>query len=179
MAEHATGPGNTGGIGRPPGTRGVIRAIVQKLAVERPTAAMILSQIDESGLWRRHLTSEDSAISLKALVYLTDRRDGRAVEYRKTEDVTCADPKQRIRELLGIGAGSDSGDADGKADFNGSTFSSGFNPWTFPQKTDRYNTGWDLYQPDIHNFPYSLELTVTQAGHDGLGFTVGYRGDCL
>ena len=106
------------GAGRPRGGRGVIRAIVQKLAVERPTAAMILSQIDENGVWRRHLTSEDSAISLKALVYLTDRRDGKAVEFIKQETVNynVSDTKQRIIELLAQRTGSGTGDAEGKTE---------------------------------------------------------------
>ena len=61
--------------GRPPGSRGVIRAIVEKLACERPTAAMILSQIDEAGVWGELLNCDDKRIQLDSIKYLTDRRD--------------------------------------------------------------------------------------------------------
>ena len=45
--------------GRKKGSKAVIHAIVETLAyVEKPTAAMILAQIDETGLWKRHLNVE-------------------------------------------------------------------------------------------------------------------------
>jgi len=42
------------------------------------TAAEILDRADERRIWRRLLNSEDETIVLRAVTYLTDRRDGRA-----------------------------------------------------------------------------------------------------
>src|SRR6185312_434487 len=43
-----------------------------------PTAALILSKIDEIKAWEELIKSEDDGIKLKALMSLTDRRDGKA-----------------------------------------------------------------------------------------------------
>ena len=49
---------------------------------------MVLSSVNEVQLWKQHLLSEDSNMSLRALTYLTDRRDGKAVERTISADVT-------------------------------------------------------------------------------------------
>ncbi len=64
------------------------------------TAALILASVDEGGLWRKHLTDADANISMGALKYLTDRRDGKAVEYKKHEDVSQRSPDERIADIL-------------------------------------------------------------------------------
>lgn len=44
------------------------------------SAAEILERADERRIWYRLLHSDDEAIVLRALTYLTDRRDGRAAQ---------------------------------------------------------------------------------------------------
>jgi hypothetical protein len=44
------------------------------------TAAELLERADERRVWYRLLHSEDEAIALRALIYLTDRRDGRPAQ---------------------------------------------------------------------------------------------------
>jgi len=54
---------------------------------------------------------------------------------------------------------------------NNGTFSSG---WFNGSGTDPYNTGWDLYKPNLPKLN-TLTLTVTQTSGDAIGFTLGYR----
>jgi hypothetical protein len=44
------------------------------------TAAELLERADERRIWYRLLNSEDEAIVLRTITYLTDRRDGRAAQ---------------------------------------------------------------------------------------------------
>ena len=44
------------------------------------SAAEILDRADERRIWYQLLNSDDEAIVLRALTYLTDRRDGRAAQ---------------------------------------------------------------------------------------------------
>jgi hypothetical protein len=82
-----------------------IRIVRASAAGRAVTAAIILASVDEGGLWRKHLMDENKG--LDALKYLTDRRDGKAVEYRKNEAVTQKSPMsafenysaQQINEL--------------------------------------------------------------------------------
>src|SRR5713226_5559061 len=62
--------GKRTGAGRKPGK-------VQKV-VRRYTAEDILDAIDEIVEWKPLLQSENEKIKLTALIYLTDRRDGKA-----------------------------------------------------------------------------------------------------
>jgi hypothetical protein len=67
--------------GRPPGSRNLTDVTDKWIAargIHPATAAEILSQLGERGLWRRLLNSEDDGVCLRALCYLTDKRDGRA-----------------------------------------------------------------------------------------------------
>jgi hypothetical protein len=72
------------------------------------TAAEILERADERRIWYRLLNSEDEAIALRALMYLTDRRDGRASQQINiTGAVAHFAPEQIdraraiVRELVG------------------------------------------------------------------------------
>lgn len=58
------------GAGRKPGS--------PKKQVRGYTAADILAAIDEINEWKPLLQSENEKIKLTALIYLTDRRDGKA-----------------------------------------------------------------------------------------------------
>jgi hypothetical protein len=70
-------------------------------AREAVTAAAILASVDERALWLEELG--DPRHRLAALIYLTDKRDGKA---RQAMEVTHAenhpDPGQRIKELLDL-----------------------------------------------------------------------------
>ena len=48
--------------------------------IKPATAAEILDRADERRIWYRLLNSEDDSVALRALTYLTDRRDGRAAQ---------------------------------------------------------------------------------------------------
>jgi predicted DNA-binding ribbon-helix-helix protein len=52
----------------------------------RATAAMILSEINESGEWLRLLRSSDLKLRFDVLRYLTDRRDGKPSQQWKLSD---------------------------------------------------------------------------------------------
>ena len=45
---------------------------------KKASAAEILGSVDEIGIWREILTSQDVRVKLDAIKYLTDRRDGKA-----------------------------------------------------------------------------------------------------
>lgn len=71
------------------------------------TAAEILERTDERRIWYRLLNSEDEAIVLRAVTYLTDRRDGRpaqriaitgSVTHISAEEVALA--RQVVREIV-------------------------------------------------------------------------------
>jgi hypothetical protein len=68
-------------------------------AREAVTAAAILSSVDEKALWLEELA--DPRHRLKALMYLTDKRDGKARQALElTHEEEHPDPGQRIAELL-------------------------------------------------------------------------------
>lgn len=67
--------------------------------LRRTTAAEILAQFDEVQLWSDLLTDGDSRIKLDALKYLTDRRDGKALQ--AVADVTDQPAIRVILEQIG------------------------------------------------------------------------------
>jgi len=69
--------GRRKGAGRRP--RDVEKWIVAR-GLNPATAAEILERADERRIWYRLLHSSDDAIVLRAISYLTDRRDGRATQ---------------------------------------------------------------------------------------------------
>lgn len=46
--------------------------------LKKAAAADVLAEVDEIAAWKSKLLSLDERVSLQALIYLTDRRDGRA-----------------------------------------------------------------------------------------------------
>lgn len=48
--------------------------------MQKVVAEQILAGVDEAALWRRLITARDKKISLEALKYLTDRRDGKVAQ---------------------------------------------------------------------------------------------------
>jgi hypothetical protein len=69
--------GKRPGAGRRP--RDIERWIAAR-GLKPASAAEILERADERRIWYRLLNSEDETIALRALTYLTDRRDGRAAQ---------------------------------------------------------------------------------------------------
>jgi hypothetical protein len=67
--------GARSGAGRP--RRDVDKWMIAR-GIHPATAAEILSNVGERQLWYRVLNSEDDGVCLRALAYLTDKRDGRA-----------------------------------------------------------------------------------------------------
>jgi hypothetical protein len=68
-------------------------------ALKKATAGEILAEIDEIQAWKRHLQCEDNRVSLEALKYLTDKRDGRAVQ-TVINDNRATDSSERLAEIL-------------------------------------------------------------------------------
>lgn len=75
--QHRGWGGSRRGAGRRP--RDVEKWIAAR-GLNPATAAEILERADERGIWYRLLHSPDDAIVLRAVSYLTDRRDGRAAQ---------------------------------------------------------------------------------------------------
>jgi len=69
--------GRRSGSGRRP--RDVEKWIAAR-GLKPATAAEILERADERAIWYRLLHSADDSIVLRAVQYLTDRRDGRAAQ---------------------------------------------------------------------------------------------------
>jgi len=78
--------------------------------IKPATAAEILERADERAIWYRLLHSPDDSIVLRAVQYLTDRRDGRAAQQINvtslgvtinSDDVAKA--RAIVRELVGSG----------------------------------------------------------------------------
>lgn len=72
------------------------------------TAAEILERADERAIWYRLLRSEDEGIVLRAVTYLTDRRDGRPAQQINVTSINVqysaeeiARARQVARELMG------------------------------------------------------------------------------
>jgi hypothetical protein len=66
-----TNGGKRQGAGRKPGAAQLIR---------KATAEAILRKHDQHKAWARFLNSKDEKIALDAWKYMTDRRDGKAVQ---------------------------------------------------------------------------------------------------
>ena len=68
-------------------------------AKEAVTAAAILAAVDEKALWLEELGNPKNRLA--ALMYLTDKRDGKARQAMElTHNEKHPDPGQRIKELL-------------------------------------------------------------------------------
>lgn len=103
--EHAGWGGKRPGAGRRP--RNVDRWIKAR-GLSPATAAELLERADERRIWYRLLNSQDESIVLRAITYLTDRRDGRAaqqinvtatVAHLTAEQIERA--RSVVRELMG------------------------------------------------------------------------------
>lgn len=67
------------------------------------TAAELLERADERRIWYRLLHSQDDSVALRAITYLTDRRDGRAaqqINLTHTNLPVSADQIARAREIV-------------------------------------------------------------------------------
>ena len=70
-------------------------------AKEAVTAAAILASVDEKALWVEELGNPKHRLA--ALMYLTDKRDGKARQALEVRhDEKRPDPAQRIKELLDL-----------------------------------------------------------------------------
>lgn|ERR1039457_6396320 len=80
----------------------IVAPLIQGMAAkEAVTAAAILASVDEKALWLEELA--DPRYRLKALIYLTDKRDGKARQgLELTRGEEHRDPAQRLKELLGL-----------------------------------------------------------------------------
>jgi|NGEPerStandDraft_6_1074524.scaffolds.fasta_scaffold102086_2 hypothetical protein len=80
----------------------IVAPLIQGMAAkEAVTAAAILASVDEKALWLEELA--DPRYRLKALIYLTDKRDGKARQALELNaEGEHPDPGQRLRELLGL-----------------------------------------------------------------------------
>ena len=72
------------------------------------TAAELLERADERRIWYRLLNSQDDSVTLRAIAYLTDRRDGRPAQQinltHTTMEVTMEDVERAraiVREIRG------------------------------------------------------------------------------
>lgn len=83
--------------GRKPVLRTVLRAAITQ--IKKATAADILSTVDEIKAWQAKLESEDERVSLQALMYLTDKRDGRAVQTVVNANAS-SNSAERLAEIL-------------------------------------------------------------------------------
>jgi hypothetical protein len=86
------------------------------------TAAEILERADERAIWYRLLHSDDDAIVLRAVTYLTDRRDGRSAQQINVTQfgvTVSADEISKaraiVRELVGSSSALPAQDADPEA----------------------------------------------------------------
>lgn len=75
--QHPGWGGKRPGAGRRP--RNVDRWIKAR-GLSPATAAELLERADERRIWYRLLNSEDESVVLRAITYLTDRRDGRPAQ---------------------------------------------------------------------------------------------------
>jgi hypothetical protein len=92
--------GKRSGAGRKPGARAV---------VTRSKAEAVLATVNEEKIWQRLLRSRNHRIVLDSLKYLTDRRDGKAVQSMELSGpeggpmelwkLTDEQLEERIREL--------------------------------------------------------------------------------
>ena len=88
----------TGSVRRP---RDVDKWIAAR-GLKPATAAELLERADERRIWYRLLHSADEAVVLRALMYLTDRRDGRAAQQINVTAVgvtVSAEQIERARSL--------------------------------------------------------------------------------
>src|SRR5215471_16268519 len=75
QSQHSGWGGKRAGAGRRPGDRWF-----KARGLKPATVTEILERADERRIWHRLLNSRDEAIVLRAVTYLTDRRDGRAAQ---------------------------------------------------------------------------------------------------
>jgi hypothetical protein len=97
--------GRRRGAGRRP--RDLDRWIAAR-GLKPATAAEILERADERAIWYRLLHSEDEAIVLRTITYLTDRREGRPAQQINVTSLgvqvsasDIAQAKAVVRELVG------------------------------------------------------------------------------
>ena|SRR5215472_3015892 len=102
---HPRWGGRRSGSGRRP--RDVEKWIAAR-GLKPATAAEILERADERAIWYRLLHSTDDSIVLRAVQYLTDRRDGRAAQQINVTSLgvtvsadEVAKARAVIRELVG------------------------------------------------------------------------------
>ena len=105
QVSHPNWGGKRSGAGRRP--RDVERWIKAR-GLKPASAAEILERADERAIWYRLLHSEDEAIVLRTITYLTDRRDGRPAQQINVTSVNVqysaeevARARQVVRELTG------------------------------------------------------------------------------
>jgi len=89
--------GKRPGAGRKPLPLTVVRRAVGTF--NKATAAEILATINELETWGQLLQDEDPNIRLKAVMYLTDRRDGKAEQTIRHGNATD-DSFERLAEIL-------------------------------------------------------------------------------
>lgn len=77
-----------------------IDAAIGKSAREAVTAAVVLASVDELQEWKSLIGNANTKLS--AMIYLTDRRDGKPKQYTEVKDVTESTPEraERIAELV-------------------------------------------------------------------------------
>ena len=97
--------GKRRGAGRRP--RDIDRWIKAR-GLKPASAAEILERADERAIWYKLLHSDDEAIVLRTITYLTDRRDGRPAQQINVTSVNVqysdeeiARARQVVRELAG------------------------------------------------------------------------------
>ena len=98
--QHEGWGGKRGGAGRRP--RDIDRWIAAR-GLKPATAAELLERADERRIWYRLLHSKDETVVLRALTYLTDKRDGRAAQQIKVTTVgvtVSAEQIERARSLV-------------------------------------------------------------------------------
>ncbi len=67
------------------------------------TAAELLERADERRIWYRLLNSQDDSVTLRAITYLTDRRDGRPaqqINVTSTNTTFTVDDFERARSIV-------------------------------------------------------------------------------
>jgi hypothetical protein len=59
---------------------GAGRKVGSVISLKKRTAAEILAGVNEQAVWLAFVESDDQNIALKAMIYLTDRRDGKPMQ---------------------------------------------------------------------------------------------------
>jgi len=66
------------------------------------TAAEILDRSDERRIWYRLLNSDDEGVVLRAITYLTDRRDGRPAQQINITGAVAHIPPEEIERARAV-----------------------------------------------------------------------------